>query len=507
VCSISDLELTGQCVYKNIEDICERCAIRKQGCGEKLPGPVQQQRAVRNGRSGDFALGIPASPVPPADERVTDIDAKYILNLSAQLSLHDFQGPDYMKLVYDISEPIYVATFHLGSKIFRFAFLAYAASHSLEADAEKDSLQYLGKFYKCYRKSTDATDLEIVMASYMAFSNECSKRHPHEGFLNAMLVHFNGMCAAVRNLSNRMDQRTDGIVQAVQDVFVAMLTSVLWKFNSITTDGTIDGELLMKLGHSVGLAMNVIDRDYPFQDGLLKLCALDNCFNLFLILVNNSELRPRFRTRNPAIHDLVQKIERQVSELPTSRDLLQLAFTDHLPSSFTWPDFGESSAIRLLVHSIFICNVTNGMDITQEELEMRARALCFLYSESQLYSGEWASLCEAARGLFWAGLILTESMDRDSNLILSWGLITLGNQFIFTKLNDVHRKLLRLAEAEEIQQRVRDILRYVFQLLYRANEVSISEMLQTGVMEDEVWRCDSMLVRLRFSSWEREWYR
>jgi len=494
-------------VYKNVEDVCERCARREQGCGEKLPGPVQQQRAVRNGRLEHFALAIPVSLVLPADERLTDIDAKYILNLSAQLSLHEFQGPDYIKLVYDISEPIYVATFDLGSKIFRFAFLAYAASHSLEPDAEQDSMQYLGKFYKYYRESTDATDLEIVMASYMAFSNECTKQHPHEDFLNAMLVHFNGMCAAVRNLSNRTDQRTDRIVQAVQDVFVAMLTSVFWRFNSITTDGTVDSELLVKLGHSIELAMNVIDTDYPFQDGLLKLCALDNCFNLFLIWANNSKLGSRFRTRNLAIHDLVQKIERQVSELPTSRDLLQLAFTDYLPSSFTWPDFGESWAIRLLVHSIFICNVTNGMDVTKEELEMRAKALCFLYSESQLYSDEWTSLCEAARGLFWAGLILTESMDRASNLILSFVLIMLGNQFIFTKLNDVHRKLLRLAETEEIEQRVRDILRCVFQSLYRANEVSISEMLQSAVMEDEVWKCDCMLVRLRFSSWEREWYR
>ena len=495
-----------QCVYKKAEDICDRCEMRRQECGEKLPGPIQQQRLIQNGRLEDFTYGIPASPVLPADERLTDIDTKYILNLSPQIALHDFQGPDYIKLIYDISEPIYVATFDLGSKIFRFAFLAYAASHS---NANRDSLQYMEKFYKYYRESTHHSDLEIVMASYMAFSYESTQPHPHKDFLNDMLVHFNGMCAAVRNLGNRKDQRTDGIVQAVQDIFLAMLTNVLWKVNSIMIAGPVDGTLLMKLAHSFELAMKVIETDYPFQDGLLKLCALDNCFTLFLIMANNSTLGSRFRKRDISaplvLHNLIQKIERQVSRLPTSKDLLQLAFTDQLPSSFMCSDFGESWATRLLVHSIFVCNVMNGM--AKEELEKWAKALCFLYSESQLYSDEWTSLCEAARGLFWAGLVLTESTDRDSSLILSFVLMMLGNRFIMTKLNDVHRKLIRLAEAEQIRRRVGDVLRHAFQGLYRANKWSISEMIRTDVMEDEVWRCDSMLIWLRFSSWEREWYR
>ena len=361
--------------------------------------------------------------------------------------MHDFNGPYYIKLIYDISEPIYIATFDLGSKIFRFAFLAYAASHSLEPEAVNHSLQYMGKFYKYMRTSTDVADLEVVMACYMAFSYESTQPNKNDGFFDSMLVHFNGMCGAVRRLGNRTDGRTESIEKAIQDIFLGMLTNVLWKFNSLSNAGKVDLKLLKKVGSSLELAMEILYTDYPFHavnHTLHKLCALEDCFNLYLTIHRIYKLRStRFRDRDGltlnvlSLQKVVREIGRQVFGLPGSKDLLQLATTNELPSSFTWGgQFGESWATRLFAHSTFICNITNisaEQSLSRQELERRAKAVCFLYSESQLYSDEWIFLCEAVRGLFWAGLVLTQSIDGARNHPL------FGSNGAFRKSIHIHK--------------------------------------------------------------------
>lgn len=86
-------------------------------------------------------------------------------------------------------------------------------------------------------------------------------------------------------------------------------------------------------------------------------------------------------------------------------------------------------------------------------------------------------------------------------------MMPLGNQFIFTKLNDAHRKLTRLSSTEARRQQVGNVFRSVFKELYRANEGSIAGVFQAGLIEQEIFKCDAMLIGLRFGWWEREWYK
>jgi hypothetical protein len=305
------------------------------------------------------------------------------------------------------------------------------------------------KFYNHFTKSGGVSDMEVVMASYMAFSYENTQPNKTDTFFDNMLVHFNGMCGAVSRLRNRTDNRTESTLQAIQDIFLGMLTNVLWKFNSLNKAEMVDVKLLRKVGSSLERVMGILCTDYPFHavnGAFHKLCALEDCFNLYLIIHRKYKLRST-RSRNGdglnlivlSLQNVVREIGRHVFGLPGSKDLLQLGTTSELPSSFTWRgEFGESWATRLFAYSTFICNITNisvEPPLTRQELERRAKVVCFLYSESQLYCDEWIFLCEAIRGLFWAGLILTQSTDAPRNHLL------FGS-------NGVARKSIHILEAQ-----------------------------------------------------------
>jgi hypothetical protein len=371
------------------------------------------QRQLEDHHLGGRYHGIPFAPTQPVDERITDLDRRYILNLHQGLALDDFNGPTYIKLIYDISEPIYFATFPLGSKMYRFALLAYAASHSSSPAGANDSIQYLSKFYKYSRPGAQLTDLEVVMACYMVFSYESTQPNKNDGFFDNMMVHFDGVCGAILRLGKRAKESR--VVEAVQNIFQGMLANVLWKLNSAEMTGNLDRNLVRKVGESLETAMAILNTDFPFQgitDRYLKIVALESCFDLYLTCCRTSAI---FLDGLSLVHDLqsvVGEIGRLVLSVPGCRELLNLALTHEVPSSFIWPgEFGESWATRLFVHSTFICNLSNfgaSQSLERPQIELSAKSLCFLYAESQLYSDEWIFLCQAVRGLFWAGLILTE---------------------------------------------------------------------------------------------------
>src|SRR5436190_23746787 len=86
-------------------------------------------------------------------------------------------------------------------------------------------------------------------------------------------------------------------------------------------------------------------------------------------------------------------------------------------------------------------------------------------------------------------------------------IVPLGNEFIFSKLNIVYQKLTQLSGTGGRKQEVGNVFRSLFKELHRANEGSIAGVFQAVLIERQIFKCDAMLIGLRFSWWEREWYK
>jgi hypothetical protein len=154
-----------------------------------------------------------------------------------------------------------------------------------------------------------------------------------------------------------------------------------------------------------------------------------------------------------------------------------------------------------------ICNVINIVEPrNKQELVLRAKVVCFLYSESQLYGDNWMFLCEALRGLFWVGLVLIQDIDQDSKLPQFSAHWAIGNQFIRSKLNDVYRKLTLVAGTDARRKHVDKVFRLLLNEMNRANKGNVEGMYEAAVVERRILKCDAMLIGLRYSQCEERWY-
>ena len=57
------------------------------------------------------------------------------------------------------------------------------------------------------------------------------------------------------------------------------------------------------------------------------------------------------------------------------------------------------------------------------------------------------------------------------------------------------------------RQEVDNVFRSLFKELHRANAGTIAGLFQAVLIERDIFKCDAMLIGLRFSWWEREWYK
>lgn len=500
---------------------CALCAQRGFQCGteEKVLGPkalLQCQERENNERE-QVVFVVPRSPSIPADEALTDLDRKYLCLVGCTLREDGLFSLPSRYFPYGITGPAdMIPVFSLSSKVFRYAYLSLIATDVLESAAHLDVLQYNAKFYKYAKEAIESSsELEIILGSYIMFLREHYQCRLRGQDIAIMLMHFKGLWASVDRFLSRRYQLTPSLIDLIEGV---CLYSVLSShsshlFVSRITSYLENRQLRETICEILEYVVNVVcSNQLPYQDEITRIETLDVCFNFFL----DDVLFWKTRSISPHVQRMVrrstkclQQVCKCIINFTTERPRLgySLSMLGLRPHPLPWapifsmpPHFYTMIGYKFIMANIvlnsFFCS--NMSQIVEDSLH-----LCRCYSMLRTEFWLSPSIVLLARGLFWAGMVLTNKVNAEGIDKCFQRLRNTGNKWILAELSALCHRLVELSRSSTRVVRIENTFKLVFKILTKNNSQFFEELMKGDQIQDvDIFHCNYMLLELQMSWWE-----
>jgi hypothetical protein len=433
-------DLTEQCRYDDPGLPCKLCEARGFPCG---PKEKAQSSKAQLHQTPSFVF-IPSPPPTSTDDLVTNSDARYLQAVSdygytlESPGIRDWLvmcGGNLLESNGIVSCHAPIVTFHVASKLYRFACLAFAASHGQREKNNPDALMYLGKFYKYANEAISSSSFtEIIVASYMVLLRELEcmlDQHPHKRFesLGKFVTYFKGMWDTVWEVRFHPSRQPDFPLSLICLQTIVLLHDAY--FNAIYHESTLELdelEVLRQVHVAIESAFDSVVASSIIQEEWQTRQALRYCFDIYLDIYlalrtraesyDLIDLPPLLASVKRFFGVIIQHIIVLVPHSPVHGEIINLARRDGLRRNFQYqlPPGLDTVEVSEVMESVVLYGLANliGNGILMPQRGGSLSHALFLGRLCALLPGRTSSpssVFQERRSMFWSGVFVTRATD------------------------------------------------------------------------------------------------
>jgi hypothetical protein len=497
-------------VYEDLHLPCDGCKTRGFECGEKLWGPVKENRSGRlvqvgNSTSTSNLVTIPR-PLAVKDEELTERDFQLLQwshssNRVASTDVSIFEPLRSIRMVGlndNINEPLgelRPPSLSFGSKTFKFAYLAYLSG--LRGHPNNDAFYYLDKFHHYVKGAfKDNSFVEIMVASYYLFLYASSLQDFEDYASRDMFQYFRGIWEALGAHSQKAN--TEGPTRnrscsahcsfCVREPYfrTIRLLSVVWYSKKLEDHEGSD----------------FIDRFYDALDAALTYSgSFSRCRNkamnelcLDFYLRMTTKQSPYARKARALFQKSLQQTIDWGQESGTVDHFYASSKTNSNINSFPPGGSYPSGAICFQMAHLLCKILEPKTDERRNQLTWNAKELRHLLSYTD--GGLVRHTYQAIHSLLWVGLILRYPFAILGILVLHRRINVIENDWVFAAIQEL--KYLMIAKYPKSEVQIEETFQLVIKLLQKANTWSEMECVGNKLDDPDIFECNRMVLKLRF---------
>jgi len=290
-------------------------------------------------------------------------------------------------------------------------------------------MQYIGKYYTYARELSDSSSIwEMVSSIYMAFvvENNVTGRTQNHGPFHNTALHFKGLWDSVWHSVRINALNADGQsfrIPGGEMILLTILSSFLWRCNSLRFREEQGWE--EDAVGAIEAALRCFLSGFAFATPLQMLVALEYCFNIYWSCYRPASTESSINSTKDAnnfiskrLKFILQQMRNLLSQIASGHD----DTTTRLLMMIGWKRIEWAKQNLNLLSILSELTQGGGMEIYNLRVALvpRARDIFRAYCKSKSqYFNQSGFLCQAARALYWAWLVLVPDLTNEGILPLS----------------------------------------------------------------------------------------